>query len=649
MLWGKATRLLASVACLVIFLPACVQSTPEAVPTAETDGSSVEADLNQTEDSSATVQSEQFVNPFADKCREVNKTFPFGLGNESSAGPFDGNVQWKVSNELYKEYSDLDGANEGLVCFRAGLLEMIQSGSGSSFEHLRRQLEKAEMGPDTISRIAVKDLMPLANAIFGIRSGQEILFDLGPALVSRADRVLDASALSGEGFEKEAADGDSVSLEQALEGECLSLGATAEIEGDVAECRYESGLGKIWMNTSDLSSHQLTGTQTSDWDLCRIEDRRRQAKSLGTSFPITPYIRMSNPERANLAIVPIDFPDAQATASIDEFFSEDIQIFDRLLAQWAGNNQVFNWHLPDEWIRMPKDSVNYNYDHYSVQDDGTRTSDGYEQVMSNEEQAFDVFSAAEKVMDLDEIDFVYIIAWPKSDVRFAPYSADRFVKTATTTYDFPYYGFGYQILEDRERGEKRPLWHFLFHEMLHFRGLAGHGPRLDGKELFYSVMGSGMSMLGWDAFLVDWLDEDQVLCFDAATLESSTFTLSSSDTGLPGPRVAIVRLSSTQVLVVESRRKGWFESFLPDGFAAIHAYVVDSVRSGERTEEETHAWYLRTDNDPGLIPDSPYGDSRRRLGDGVSAFPGDTFTHEGIVVEFVQSGSMDLVTISKSD
>lgn len=640
---------MATAVCLTVLLTGCASGTNQAVPSQETNSLSASANSNAIDDSDSPTIGNRTTNPFAESCREVNKSFPFGLGDEESAGPFDGNVQWKVSNQLYQEYAELDFSNEGLVCFRSGLVQMIQNGSGSSFEHLRWRLEKAEMGYDTLSRIAIKDLMPLANAIFGIRNGQEILFDIAPALSAMTDRILDISALSDEAYEMKSGDGESASTQMALGGECPSLGATENIDGNVAVCRFESGFSKIWMNTSDLSSHQLTGSPTSDWDLCRIQDQRSQAKSLGTSFPIYPYIRMSNPEKANLAIVPIDFPDAQATRTIEDFFSEDIQIFDRLLSQWAGDNQVFNWHLPDEWIRMPKDSVNYNYDHYSVQDDGSRTSDGYEQLMSNEEQAFDVFSAAEKVMDLDEIDFVYIIAWPESDVRFAPYSADRVVKTATTTYNFPYYGFGYQILEDRERGERRPLWHFLFHEMLHFRGLAGHGPRLDGKELFYSVMGSGMSMLGWDAFLVDWLDEDQVLCFKAEALDSTTFTLSSSDTGLPGPRVAIVRLSSTQVLVIESRRKGWFESFLPDGFAAVHAYVVDSSRSGERTEEETHAWYLRTDNDSGLIPDSPYGDSRRRLGDNVSGFPGDTFTHEGIVVEFVQSGSLDLVTISKSE
>lgn len=574
-----------------------------------------------------------------DRCLELLSSLPFGVGTEASTEPFGGagRTQWQADDNLYARYSDLDTANEGVACFRDGLIRQIEAGASNAMREFRAQIEVLGEDLTVLYFIPLVDLLPLVDFAYRAERGEDVSFDAANLLARKsADPVEQDESIS-----RTSAAQDYV---VALGESCPTLGGQGRSGAVNLECRYSSGLRKVWIDKDSNSRIELSGSEPVDWDKCRIRDQRREIRALGTAFEITNFIRMNNPTDANVAIVPIDFPDARATESVGQYFDSQVAILNSLVRQWAGNNQKYTWHMPEDWIRMPREAKYYSYDKQTVNNSNAgRESAGFDQIVSTEEQAYEIFSLAEQVMDLTNIDFVYLIAWPTEDAMFPPYSHDRNVVTATATYDWPYYGFGYHVLNDFEN---RPLWQFLIHELLHFGGVAGHGPRQENNELFYNVMGSGLSIYAWDAFLMGWMEQNQVLCFDKDSLNESEFTLSSSDTGYGGPRAAIIRLSSTRVLVVESRRIHPYNTFLPDGFAALHAYEVDSTKSGERLEDQIHAVYLTNDSEASeLLPGER--DSRRRFGDSVNAFPGDTFTFDDIKVTYLETGKLDRVRIER--
>lgn len=606
-------------------------SSGSAEPSNSPEGNQEQASSNPTESPVIDLK--------ADKCSEILSSMPFGVGTAASTEPYGGigRTQWQANDELYAQYSELDTANEGVVCFRNGLIRQLEAGKSISIQNFRNQLESLGEEITVLYYIPFDDLLPLADFLYRAGRGEDVSFDVANFVAGKsADPVEQDDSIQNSS--------ESEDYVVALGESCPTLGQSLEGANGRLECRYASGMKMVWVDPDSNAQIELIGSQPVNWDACRIRDQRREIRALGTAFEITNFIRMNNPTNANIAIVPIDFPDAKANKSVSQYFDSQIAILNSLVRQWAGSNQKYTWHMPKDWIRMPREAKYYSYDKQTVNNaTAERESAGFDQILSTEEQAFEIFSLAEQVMDLSNIDFVYLIAWPTTEAMFPPYSHDRNVVTATTTYDWPYYGFGYFVLNDFEN---RPLWQFLIHELLHFRGVAGHGPRQENNELFYNVMGSGLSMYAWDAFLMGWLEKNQLLCFDKTSLEESEFTLSSSDTGYGGPRAAMIRLSSTRVLVVETRRIHPYNIFLPDGFAALHAYEVDSTKSGERLADQIHAVYLTNDSGRSeILPNQK--DSRRRFGDSVNAYPGDTFTFDGIKITYLETGKLDRIRIER--
>lgn len=612
-------------------------NSPTAGPTTTPEATSSEAAKGGDESANSTQN--PLVKSKTDRCLELLSAMPFGVGTAASTEPYGGvgRTQWQADDNLYERYSDLDTANEGVACFRNGLIRQIEAGASNSMKEFRSQLEVLGESLTSLYFIPLDDLLPLVDFTYRAERGEDVSFDVANLLAGK-------STYPVEDDESISRTSDSQDYAVALGESCLTLGEKRKSGAVNLECRYASGLRKVWIDQDTNSRIELSGSQPVNWEKCRIRDQRREIRALGTAFEITNFIRMNNPTDANVAIVPIDFPDAKATESVSQYFDSQVAILNSLVRQWAGNNQKYTWHMPEDWIRMPREAKYYSYDKQNVNNSNAeRESAGFDQIVSTEEQAYEIFSLAEQVMDLSDIDFVFLIAWPTTDAMFPPYSHDRNVVTATARYDWPYYGFGYHVINDPEN---RPLWQFLIHELLHFRGVAGHGPRQENLELFYNVMGSGLSIYAWDAFLMGWMEQNQMLCFDKESLNESEFTLSSSDTGHGGPRAAIIRLSSTRVLVVESRRIHPYNTFLPDGFAALHAYEVDSTKSGERLADQIHAVYLTNDSGASeLLPDER--DSRRRFGDSVNAFPGDSFTFDGIKVTYLETGKLDRVRIER--
>lgn len=427
---------------------------------------------------------------------------------------------------------------------------------------------------------------------------------------------------------------------------CKQLGLTIQVDGETFECRFQKEMARAFVRVENSMDVPSLAMSDEPLDICRIQDSRPEAQGGATGFPARGE-RMRVDGQLDLAIVPIDFPDEPARMSVQDFVMPQVEKFLATFDIWAGDNEEVKWHIPDEWLRMPKDAKYYQWDHPTVQGDGSLRLDSSNQLITVEEQQYDIFSEAELVMDLDEVDFAFVIANPEAyEVLFAPYSHDRIVKTATATYDFPHYGFGRTITANwQTRG-----WTYLWHEMLHFRGIAGHAP---GNEFPYNLMAAGETLNVWDAFLLGWQEEEQLLCFDAQNLGSETFLIGAMERPVSGPRGAVLRVDDNTALVIESRRKGAFNALIPQGFAGVQAYVVDTSRVAQRfdgniaRELDYFAYHLRIDSmdhEPSyLIPQmwvSGYPDLNE------TAFPGDSFTFRGVKVEYLEGGDFDLIRVS---
>lgn len=132
-------------------------------------------------------------------------------------------------------------------------------------------------------------------------------------------------------------------------------------------------------------------------------------------------------------------------------------------------------------------------------------------------------------------------------------------------------------------------WAYWVHELLHEQGLNLHAPGNGwatgvGQNQYPNPgMGGAFSaaMTGWESFLIGWLNDSQVFCVDA-TAPGTNFQVNLTPLEIYGgkKKVAVVKLSDTKALVVESRRPTGYTEKWKTSSKGVFVYLID-VATGE--------------------------------------------------------------------
>lgn len=442
--------------------------------------------------------------------------------------------------------------------------------------------------------------------------------------------------------------------------ECYSLGKKVEIDKlSYLECRYQK--------SGDLNYVQLTGdtkgkvnNNLDPIEVCKIQDQRptegfaSRLSGQNTAFPLTNTVIPPTGE-FNIGIIPIDFPDSAATQSVDELMSGHIKDVDDWLEFTTDGVTKYTWHMPQDWLRMPLESSFYKFGKQNIASDGSYVT-VEEQLQSTEEMTSQIFSAAEAFMNLDEIDYFWIVLPPT--VKHVDWTVNGWhlpVLTSSGIHHLTFYSLA-NVLWNQQT-QQAPMYGILLHEMLHAHGATQHAP---GNEYAMHVGNSIGSVMGaWDSFILGWRPDEAFACLDANNLTEKEITLTPLDHKEPGYKAAIVKLSEKEVIVIESRRKGPFSHKWIDGAAFVTAYAVDSSKLGLRFDgdnsrvKDYFSYYLEI-NEPhieGMDLGQPLANMNGPDAENFSvrhiAFQGDIFEYGGIEIEVINQADTDTVRISK--
>ena len=436
---------------------------------------------------------------------------------------------------------------------------------------------------------------------------------------------------------------------QFREGDiCDNLAAEVMGEQGPLLCSYNIGQGWTYISTDD------SGDFPSQNDLsqlpiveCKIEDNRDPVVRYfgATGFP-APESRMPNKGEVSIAIVPIDFPDALGSGNPMSLIQKELDAIDAWTEHFTDGSLKYKWIFSDEWLTMPKDSKYYVWDKSYISD-GQLFQMTDKQLQSSEEQATQVFSEAEKVMDLKGVEYAWIFSNPEAKlVDWGPgptNSATQTIKTATSTYELDYFPIGtYLFGNDPEYSHQRPLWASMLHEMGHAHGIAGHAP---GNEWTFDYMTAGGTLSSWNGWLMGWIPDEDFVCLDGTLPATHTVVLDSVDLNRGGTIAAVIRISEHEVLVVESRKKGPFSIDFQPGYSAVMGYYVDTLREANRydgnvaKELDYFSYFIRLEGRP-FDPSADQADPRN-----VLAQIGETLVFENIRVKFSESKGFDTVEI----
>lgn len=439
---------------------------------------------------------------------------------------------------------------------------------------------------------------------------------------------------------------------------CSNSGDTYDVSGGKLECRYTNGRKLQWIKINDTKKSFTNAKSPVSIDVCKLQNSASTADRTGRNagaglvgFPLINsdkngmFINGTN----EVLIVPVDFPDFVGSTDVSKQLAFDKKWLTDWYRYFSNGKSKFNVTTIDQWLRMPKPRAAYPTD-------GKSTGADSNGLMGRQGQPF--IDEISKLVDLRKFSTVYIF-YPDGEL---------------TMNDLIVRNHRYQIKEGQHNlnlfswGENLEAmetlkWSYYIHETLHDFNIIGHAPG-NGWPIGMMANQSGISLVmnPYEQFLLDWLPSDQIYCDDLKTLKNTKVSLSPMEREDKQTKMAIIKLSSTRAIVIESHGIDKWSSLdfgdraFPAGFYSVMAYVVDLDKAvapptnpdGTSLSNDDWAWavYQKVQGGSSNGFNINVGD-RRNLADYVAVL-GDSFVIEGVRIKVVGTGDFETIEISRA-
>lgn len=440
---------------------------------------------------------------------------------------------------------------------------------------------------------------------------------------------------------------------------CNQSGDTFDISGGILECRWVGGHRLQWIKINTVKKTFTNAKSPVSIDVCKLPFSASKADRTGRNagggmvgFPLTD----TNKNGMNLVgtnevlVVPLDFSDFRGEGSPSKQTDYDTKWLKDWYRYFSNGKANFNVTTFDRWIQMPGPRSSYPTDAKSA------VAPNPNELQGNQAQAF--INEITKEIDLRKFSTVYII-FPDGEILQNDLIVrnHRFkIKEGEKNLNLFSWGKNLEAMETLK-------WSYYIHETLHDFNIVGHAPG-NGWPLGMMTNQSGISYAinPWEQFLFDWLPSDQIYCDAASSLKPATISLTPMEREDKQTKMAVIKLSDTRAIVVESHGIDKWSSFnfadraFPAGFYSIMAYVIDLDKSvappvradGTSLNNDEWAWAVWE-----KVNGQPSNEFRINVGENKDlsnyvAVLGDSFVIEGVRIKFVGTGDYETIEISKA-
>lgn len=438
---------------------------------------------------------------------------------------------------------------------------------------------------------------------------------------------------------------------------CSNSGDTFDIPKGILECRWVNG-GKLqWIKINAVKTSFTNAKSPVSIDVCKLQNSASKVVDGNSGLVGFPLVNsdkngMKLKGTNEVLIVPIDFPDFPGGNEVIKQLEYDKKWMTDWYEYFSRGQSKFNVTTLNKWLRMPKERSAYptvakTTNAYAA-DHGSR--------MAAEAQPF--IDEISKEFDLRKFSTVYFF-YPDGEITFVDFIIRNYpfkIKEGTTNLNLFSWGKNLEGMETLK-------WAYYIHETMHDFNITMHAPG-NGWPLSIGTNQSGISMTinPWEQFLFDWLPADQIYCDDVATLKKATVSLSPMEREDRQTKMAVIRLSPTKAIVVESHGVDKWSNFkfgdreFPPGFYSVMAYIVDLDKNGRppinadatsvNNDEWAWAVWQKVQGGPSNRFRVNVGD-QKSLGDYVAVL-GDSFVIEGVRIKFVGTGDFETIEISRA-
>ena len=454
---------------------------------------------------------------------------------------------------------------------------------------------------------------------------------------------------------------NSYSVKPVENAPCAASGDSYDIAGGILECRWVSGKKLRWIKINTVKKTFANAKSPVPIDACKLQMSASSADRTGRNsgagqvgFPFVNTMKNGmNPKGTNeILIIPIDFPDFEGIGSPKQQLEYDKKWLVDWYNYFSNGQAKFNVTTVDKWFRMSKPRSGYPTDGKTINglDSAANGNQG------RQAQAF--IDEITKDIDLRKFSTIYTF------YRDGEYShSDLIVRNHKFTLkegekNLNFFSWGKNL----EAGENLK-WVYFIHETLHDFNIIGHAP---GNGWPFGIManntGVSYAINAWEQFLLDWLPENQIYCDGINTLKPTVISLSPMEREVKQTKMAVIKISPTKAVVVESHGIDKWSSFntgdrsFPPGFYSVMAYVVDLDKAaappnnsdGTSLSNQNQAWAVWAKVVGGKSTKYPY--FAAAFGEDIystTAVLGDSFETEGVRIKFVGSGDYETIEISK--
>jgi M6 family metalloprotease-like protein len=321
---------------------------------------------------------------------------------------------------------------------------------------------------------------------------------------------------------------------------------------------------------SELSNESLF----SDLEKCKIVDGDPQLTNMTAGFPI-PMGRIDLVKGAKVQIIGVDFPDKSGGSQSPKELNQDL--ISSVENFWTAQSTIpvkFDWNWNNEWIRMPNSINSYSLGGSFFQ--GKFNDTAYFNF------AREIISKTDSNINFTGVNFLFIVFPPgiKNEEigTFLVHTQGTYSTSEGNIYNLIMAGGDYNSAST------------YIHEFGHALGLTDIRDTVDvGNQksdgMFYDVMNNPTypELLVWHRFLLGFLENSQIHCLDSS--ESSTHWLVPVASASKQVKGIIIPLSSTEAVIVESRRAIGFDDGLSSRSDLVGAvvYTLDSKIPYRRT------------------------------------------------------------------
>jgi M6 family metalloprotease-like protein len=323
--------------------------------------------------------------------------------------------------------------------------------------------------------------------------------------------------------------------------------------------------------------------QFANVEPCRLKEDSGARSNSNMGFPIKSN-RIPLDDRVVVQVIPVDFADVRATTNPADDLADALSAIEVFWERQASKKVDIVIQVPDKYFNLKKNVLDYglNIPYSQFGNGGGKNYWPF---------ADEAAAAVDDLVDFSKVDIAIVTGPPAiTDQQIGTFVAQKSVIGDTSVLHTKE-----KVIENfliRGADEIRDIFNWI-HEFGHMFGLTdfGHDSWADPSQNatnagkgFFDIMTSYRSpeLYVWHRFLLGVLNDSQIDCVTSTTKSTHLIRpVASSENVQKG---VVIPLSSTEAIVIESRRRMGYDATLGKEGEGALVYKVDTSASfGEQT------------------------------------------------------------------